>query len=137
MKTKKKAPKPKPYRLMQRILQGVIAALVMLALAAPPLGAVQNYYVYKDAALTTTSTVISFGFQASGILIINRNAVGGTVLYIDWASGTADSADDELLGGAAIEVAPYRQPSGAIVDTSSVAIACASGTCSVKVLAVR
>ncbi len=118
-------------------MRAFVTVLVVLFLLIGNAQAVDKYYNYANAALTTTSTLITFGFQARSILVENKNASGGTVIYVDWAGGTATSADNEIIAGASRSYTAHQSASGNIVGMRTVAVVCASGTCAVQVLALR
>lgn len=123
-----------------KTLKRLTVVLALLGLILAPIStlqAVDKYYNFKDTAQSTTSTVITFGFQAKSILVSNRNASGGAVLYVDWAGGTANSSDNEIDAAASRSYTATEGPTGAIIGMRTIAIACASGTCSVQVLALR
>ena len=114
----------------------LIALVVLVALCLPAQTADQQF-VYKNATLGTGSTNVNFGFGAQAVLVRNRNASGGTVLYVDWTGGTANSSDDEIDGAAAASVSGQVTATGGVLSFGSVSLACASGTCNVIVVALR
>lgn len=114
----------------------IVGLLLLVALCLPSHAADQQF-VYKNATLGTGSTNINFGFGAQAVLVRNRNAAGGTVLYVDWTGGTANSSDDEIDGAAAASVSGQVTANGGVLTFGSISIACASGTCNVIVVALR
>lgn len=114
-----------------------VLALVVLVLLPVELSAVERYFNYQNATLPASSTNVSFGFQAYSILVQNRNAAGGTAIYVDWAGGTATSADNELKADSSRSYTAKQGPTGSIIGMRDVSLMCASGTCSVQVLALK
>lgn len=115
----------------------LLVALVLLAALCLPSHAADQQFVYKNATLGTVSTNVNFGFGAQAVLVRNRNVAGGTVLYVDWTGGTANSSDDEIDGAAAASVSGQVTSNGGVLTFGSISLACATGTCNVIVVALR
>lgn len=114
---------------MRRLLIGLLIFAGLSGVAY----AVDQQFVYKNATLGTTSTLVTFGFPAKTAIIQNRNAAGGVGVYIDFVGGTADSSDFELVAGATISVSSAQLRGG----FGRLAIRSASGTSDVQILAVN
>lgn len=115
----------------------ILVALVLLAALCLPSHAADQQFVYKNATLGTGSTNINFGFGAQGVLVRNRNAAGGPVLYVDWTGATANSSDDELDPGAAASISGQVNANGGLLTFGSISLACGSATCNVIVTALK
>lgn len=122
---------------MLKKLALVLLVLGVLIFQAPTVQTADQQFVYKNAALTTASTVVTFGFSAQAVLVRNKNAAGGNVLYVDWAGGTVTSADDEIDPGAAASMSGQVNANGGVLGFGFIAVACATGTCNMIVTAIR
>ena len=113
---------------MRRVLIAV-AVFFMLVVDAQAVG---QQFVYKNAALATTSVNVAFGFQARQVTIDNISATAVDVC-VDWVGGTAACASDYAIG----QNKSYTMtlPRGGF---GSVSVVCsAAGPCNVQILAVQ
>ncbi len=108
--------------------RGFIAVVIFL-LTTVSATAVDNWYIYKNATLNTTSVALDFGFSAKAITVTNLGAAN--IVYVDWGGLTATNADFELRVGQS-----YTTPPG-LGTNRKIAVVCSAATCDMQVLAVN
>lgn len=110
------------------MLRKLFVALVILFLLVGNAQAVDRWYIYKNAALGTSSTLVTFGIEATSVTIDNFSAAN--ILCVDWDGATAVCASDfEVRAGKS-----YTTPIGR-GKMGRISVICNAATCDMQVFA--